>query len=389
MTLYDIFTISLAQLTSSLAFKVTSATGNGSTDDTAAIQADLNALPVGGHLLFPPGVYRLTSTLVINKTGITVEGIGTGTQFLADGDYGHVFDVRPDLDPTTSGAFTDHRFLSFYINSRGNRTRGSAIHTKWTHAATFRDLRIGTLQYNGLSPVFFWDGITLENESAAVISNCHVNARHYGVYFSGHKVAASDYLGTNDWNGLITGNCNIWGDHAGQLRGSAGVHVAGGCGGVQIEQCGIAWYENGVHAAGQNRELFIGHAFAADDIFGHGILIDNQALNNLQVTGGWASGCGRAFGGDGIHIADGDWGLDVVITGGTFYANAGSGIYLGQQGNYTITGCHLYSNGASDIVLAGGPSVSLTIVGTSMTGFDNRTSLTPILRGNLGVADSG
>lgn len=387
MTLYELFKVSQQQLTGLLAFRVTSATGNSTADDTAAIQADLNSLPPGGHLLFPTGVYKLTAPLVINQSGITLEGFGNGTQFLAEGDYGHVFDVRPDVDPTVSGTFTDHRFLSFFINSRGNRTKGSAIHTKWTHAATFRDVRIGSLQYNDSLPVYFWDGITLENESAAVLTNCQVNARHYGVYFSGQKVAATDYLGTNDWNGLITGNCNIWGDHANPPAGSAGVYIAGSTGGIQLEQCGVSHFQNGVRVTGSNRELFIGHAFTADDVPSHGILVDNGALDIFQMTGGWASGCGRAGGGDGLHFADGNGALDIVITGGTFYGNIGSGMYFGQGGSITITGCHLYSNG-NDVQLSSQVN-SATIVGTSMSNFINESSGTVILRGNLGVADLG
>jgi hypothetical protein len=39
------------------------ATGNGTTDDTAAIQAAVNAAPVQSVVFFPPGTYRITSTL--------------------------------------------------------------------------------------------------------------------------------------------------------------------------------------------------------------------------------------------------------------------------------------------------------------------------------------
>lgn len=373
-----------------LAFTVTSATGDGVTDDTAAIQADLNALPAGGgRLFFPPGVFRLTAPLVINKGGVTIQGSGDGTQFLADTDYGHVLDARPDADPTVAGAFAGVQFFGFYVNSRVNRTSGSAIHTKWTHAATFRDIRIGTLQYNDADPVFFWDGITLENESDAVLSNCLVASKHYGVYFSGQKVAAGDHIGTNYWNGLVTGNCAIWGQRVPDVAGSAGIFIAGGTGGIQLEQSGIAYYENGVHVTGVNRELFIGHAFAADDIGGHGILVDAGALHILQITGGWASGCGRVIGGDGIHVADqAGSALRTVIAGGTFYANAGNGIYIGG-GRLLLSGSDLNSNGSGDVVLGAGV-VSAVITGTGMTNFSNNNeSLVPKLRGNLGVADSG
>lgn len=390
-TLYDLFKIPVGSLGvpgAPFPFKVTTGSGDGVTDDTASIQSDINSLPSGGGMLFfPPGTYRLTAPIIINRSGITIQGSGDSTVLRSDGDYGHIIDARPDVDPTTAGAFTGLQLFGFQIQSKVNRTTGSAIHTKWTHAATFRDLRIGTLQYNDPLPVFFWDGITLENESAAVISCCQIYARHYGTYFSGHKLASGDYIGTNWWNGLITGGCNIWGQHTPNVAGSAGVFFAGGGGGLQVEQTGIAFYENGVHVAGVNRELFLGHAFVADDIGGHGILVDVGALQILQITGGWTAGCGRLIGGDGIHITDGVSSLRTVIAGGTFYSNVGQGIHVGQ-GIVLINGANLNSNGTGDIVLAS-QVTGAVITGTSMTSFNNSSSITPILRGNLGVVDSG
>jgi hypothetical protein len=49
------------------------AVGNGAIDDTAAIQAAINALPAGGVLVFPPGDYITTSALQINRS-ITLQG---------------------------------------------------------------------------------------------------------------------------------------------------------------------------------------------------------------------------------------------------------------------------------------------------------------------------
>jgi hypothetical protein len=56
------------------------AKGNGSTDDTAAIQAAINAIPAtGGTLQFPPGVYPVSTTINL-KPHVTVRGSwGGGT----------------------------------------------------------------------------------------------------------------------------------------------------------------------------------------------------------------------------------------------------------------------------------------------------------------------
>jgi hypothetical protein len=49
------------------------ATGDGSTDDTTAIQNAIDALSSGGTVFFPPGIYKITSTLTLADY-ITLEG---------------------------------------------------------------------------------------------------------------------------------------------------------------------------------------------------------------------------------------------------------------------------------------------------------------------------
>jgi hypothetical protein len=65
-----------------------SATGNGSTDDTTAIQNAINALPAtGGDVVFPCGTYKVSSSLAIGngtnaaastRYGVMLKGFGNG-----------------------------------------------------------------------------------------------------------------------------------------------------------------------------------------------------------------------------------------------------------------------------------------------------------------------
>lgn len=52
------------------------ATGNGTTDDTATVQATINAATAGGTIYFPPGTYRITATLTVTVAGVRLAGAG-------------------------------------------------------------------------------------------------------------------------------------------------------------------------------------------------------------------------------------------------------------------------------------------------------------------------
>jgi len=55
------------------------ATGNGSTNDTSAIQNAIAALSSGATLVFPCGTYLTTSQLTISRSNITIDGSGCAT----------------------------------------------------------------------------------------------------------------------------------------------------------------------------------------------------------------------------------------------------------------------------------------------------------------------
>jgi len=89
------------------------ATGNGSTDDTAAINTCIGRLQAGDTLLFPQGTYKITSSLVIDVANVTVDGSSntatiraafSGNMLLFGNPNG--FCVGCSLGPSVSLAFT-------------------------------------------------------------------------------------------------------------------------------------------------------------------------------------------------------------------------------------------------------------------------------------------
>jgi hypothetical protein len=97
------------KLQESISVKDFGAVGDGVTDDTAAIQAAINALTAGGVVNFPLGIYRTTATISISVRGITLQGqIQTTTnadegncRILVDHDLGagvRIFAYNTTLD---------------------------------------------------------------------------------------------------------------------------------------------------------------------------------------------------------------------------------------------------------------------------------------------------
>jgi polygalacturonase len=72
-----------------LSVKDFGAVGNGTTNDSAAFQAAIDALPAtGGGVFVPPGTYLLSSTVVVNKNNVSIIGQGRSSVLLKNSaDY--------------------------------------------------------------------------------------------------------------------------------------------------------------------------------------------------------------------------------------------------------------------------------------------------------------
>jgi hypothetical protein len=77
--------------------KAYGAIGNGTTDDTTAIQSAINAISTtGGWIFFPPGVYKITTALSITNKSIHIIGAGPEiTEIRATGCHG--FSISSDV----------------------------------------------------------------------------------------------------------------------------------------------------------------------------------------------------------------------------------------------------------------------------------------------------
>ena len=99
------------------------ATGDGVTDDTAAIQAAINSLSnkYGGQIYFPPGQYLVTDEIVIDKQNCSLRG---------ELQYGNVTNANYGGSYILLGATLDSGNKSIFVftdDADGDPTRGCSV----------------------------------------------------------------------------------------------------------------------------------------------------------------------------------------------------------------------------------------------------------------------
>jgi len=114
--------------------KAFGATGDGSTDDTVAIQAAIDAAEAagGGIVFFPKGLYKITTALIISSSDIHIAGLGIGVSIILVAAAAiNAF----EFGDGTSGKIERNSIRSLSIKASVTKTAGAAIDldaTAWT-----------------------------------------------------------------------------------------------------------------------------------------------------------------------------------------------------------------------------------------------------------------
>lgn len=124
------------------------AVGDGVTDDSDAIQNAINALPNGGIVFFPTGRYRVTKTLTIKVSNITLLGASRdGAEIYTDTTFGDTILAKAD-----TGILKQVRVINFLFNhniSTGN-VGNNVIHMYHVEDGAVNNVRME----NGLRQVY-------------------------------------------------------------------------------------------------------------------------------------------------------------------------------------------------------------------------------------------
>jgi hypothetical protein len=161
-----------AKLRQTVSVKDFGATGDGTTDDTAAIQAAINATVNGGMLLLPVGTYLVSDTLTFTAN-IVFQGQGEGSVILVASTM-PITDPVLLMEPTTlvpaEAEFS--KFAEFDISVQSGTPAGYAIHisAQYVNIAAMTIDRVRIARTGNTS--IFADGAN--TASILTIQNCSI-----------------------------------------------------------------------------------------------------------------------------------------------------------------------------------------------------------------------
>jgi hypothetical protein len=194
------------------------AVGDGTTDDTAAIQAAINSFCVtssanntgGGTVFFPAGKYRITSTLLIGY-GVTLQGLGAGG-YPFIGSNAQISEIYADFGSTVNQWAIDS---ATYMTSGGAKVAYNAwvngsIDTDYNslHNVAIKGLYIVDAN-EALQTNVPWGAIRLVGCPNAIISDVSILGFGIGVQLNtSFGTTVTNITSLNNYYGLMAYNAN-------------------------------------------------------------------------------------------------------------------------------------------------------------------------------------
>jgi len=334
------------------------AVGDGTTDDTAAIQAAITAVSAaGGFLFFPAGTYKTTAALTITTGSFGIIGQGRATRFAPSANV-DVFTIGDNAAEISGLVFRDFR-----IWPTATLSAGYAFNCRLVSDSTWDEVYVGSVDdYVANSNAHrLYDGFYFDR-----FSQCTVEGGEIVVAQTGAKMRGkSDQTFGAELS--FDGGLRIY------KAGVNGVWLGGAAGGVYLGRVDISAAYRGVRCDDTlqtgiyNRELFISQLCTIDSCTGHAIKILDNGLENLNSQGVFVSGNGSAgFSTEAAISVDATTGVSVSANWGAIrlQRNYYDGMNL-NSGIHSVAGGYIRSNGTG---AGGGHGVMLA--NSAVAGFN-------------------
>ena len=299
------------------------ATGNGSTDDTAAIQAALTAATGGGVVYLPNGTYKITSTLTI-PAAVTLLGESRGNTFLVAGT------ASMTMVSSINASLTNVSNQVVQISFDGNNLTGVVAVA-------------ATLAQN------------------LYVSQCSFYGCRYNVYFDRCQFyTVTDCIAATSKN--TTGTAG-----PGTFAAITTLDTATGSFGI-FRGCTVWNNGNGTQSQAfyfrRQTNLFVDQCFVNDMTTGNGSPGTAFTLENASSFCTFAN-CGSALGGTGLLIQQGSGAVaqpnNSSFTNCILEGQSAFGIEISQGNHLTFSGCIVNTSVAVPGIQIGGTITSSLI----------------------------
>jgi len=296
-------------------------------DLTTALQAAINAT-AGKRLYIPAGSYKY-SLLTVTNNNTMIHGDGRGTRLITNASAGGVtFDIGDGVSEIRNIELRDVTFWASVA-----QTAQACIRARKIVRSSFKDVYVGTLEDYNADGHMLYDGIVVIEFGSLSITGGNIISSHDGLVVYGNSAqtfGAEFFLG----DGYRIVNC-----------GRYGIHIAGGAGGVKLDDVDVSACADGLHVSDDlggayNREIFIGSKASFDSCTGYGMEFDANSCVYVECDGTWSAG---NLIGVNVEAAQ--------PTGATFkfsdmrvYGNTSHGVYL-NDGHVNLGSCQITNNG--------------------------------------------
>ena len=302
------------------------ATGDGTTDDTAAIQAAITA-NYNGEVYFPAGTYKITSGLTVTSA-IKLTGSGWGSVIKVDSTATRFLPLVAQnlVTPITGLVIRDIAFdgsLKCQLDS-GVIQLNNCVGFVLDHVRIFNAGTPGESASSGVNGIALSAGALGNVGSQGSITNCLIEAvTKAGINWTSEAV-----------NGYIAGNIirNCTGNGS-----TPGIQINGG---YNVKVIGNSCYSN----QGSGVYIATSGSIGTERSSRYGIFVGNHSYNNGFHGFEWNNATTVYFGRN-------------IIANNHAYGNgttAGSGFQLQNDTNGIVTGNYAYLNGYSGFSLSGG-----------------------------------
>jgi parallel beta-helix repeat protein len=291
--------------------KTYGAVGDGSTDDTAAIQSAITAASAtGGTVFFPPGVFVLPSLLTCKSlNNVSFQGSGKSTTILKS--------AIPVNFPPRGGGPT---MLGFW------------------NCANF-SIRDITFDNNNIITALRSCMVSVSGSTNFTFSNCaFINAKHFilSIQSSSRFWVKDNYFNCTERNGKVFTGAIMLFDNISKTSDGQIVNneiIGAGSGGRGVD---IVWDHNRITNFGFGAGIYSGHD-------GVGFGTHNWTIIGNSITGGQPArdGCGFYPKGIECHAPR------ARIIGNTCYNNSGHGIVFGGESSI-VANNRCFNNGLPD-----------------------------------------